>query len=436
MKKLLLTWTLILLLVFAPIIAKAVIPILLAEGVELIVAGGTEVALPAATSAGINATWTAILTGLGSAAAYLALKDSAGNAVRVPMGSAVPAPSAPSTAGTVTQTVYQYNGNGSYGSGLAACQAYVAVSGSGVVFDHFTAPPGCSYRIPAVFDTAVLTDNVIGTATITSCAAGYTLSGSTCNLASARTASPDQKCDVSRSGTTYTYYSDDPDCSISGNIHGTVGGSGSTLEVAGVDQYGNMVRNVITANSDGSTMIQQQVQTMDAAGNSTVNTKTASFDSSGNLTGQSQSSALGSLSAASGQTATVTPAPSGSVGSTGGQSITFPNDYNREATQQQIKTDIETLHTDLTATTTAPTDPAPSTTSDVQGTLSLSSLTSLSGWSLPSHTSTCPTMTFAVFGATKVIDAHCALMTANLPAMSTAFILVYVVMALFIVLRA
>lgn len=443
MRKLFVVWSMISFLMFLPAISRAFVQVPILAGIGLVAAGGAEVALPAATAAGVNAAWTGIVTAIGGAVSYVAFKDATAlqSEVRLPLASPVPQPSAPGTAGSATS--YQVGSGPVSGSKAAACSAYVtqvlnqsqsfctqATPCTGVLVG--TAP---SEKCQAVLQSgANFSSPSTITATIT-CPPGYTASGGNCLLSSARAAAPDKKCDISRSGTTYSYYSDDPDCSLAGAVHGTVGNGGTTLELAGTDEFGNPVRNVVTAQTNGATQIQQQVQLTDGAGNSVITTKTLSLDSGGNVVGQSQSSALGSLTQADGQTATVTAAPAGSTQSATPQ-INIPTDYNREATQQQIEADLDKLHTDLTTQTTAADDPVPAVRPDIFAALNVDGFASLTSWHLPAHASTCPTMDFYAFGNPVSVNAHCSLMTTNLPSMSSAFVLIYFLVALFIVLGA
>jgi hypothetical protein len=60
----------------------------------------------------------------------------------------------------------------------------------------------------------------------------------------------------------------------------------------------------------------------------------------------------------------------------------------------------------------------------------------LSAWRVPNHSSQCPVGSFDVFDKTFLIDSHCALVQDYFSELSAAMIVVFSVLALFIVLRA
>ena len=92
----------------------------------------------------------------------------------------------------------------------------------------------------------------------------------------------------------------------------------------------------------------------------------------------------------------------------------------------------------FTGTSPATPDPVPNTVSDLNnaglnGGITFSTLTS---WSLPAHTSTCPSGTFQAFGNTFTIDGGCSFASTYLGVFRAVMILFFTVGALFIVLKA
>lgn len=129
---------------------------------------------------------------------------------------------------------------------------------------------------------------------------------------------------------------------------------------------------------------------------------------------------------------------SGSGSGTGG--ATFPSDYARhgEATTAAngIKDAVGTLHGDLTGTTTTG-DPVEPTSGDMPGWGS--TFSSLLGWQLPAHGSSCPTpsLDLAFMGlGSHSMTMHCTLINNHFDALNAAMMVVWTVLALFVVLRA
>ena len=60
----------------------------------------------------------------------------------------------------------------------------------------------------------------------------------------------------------------------------------------------------------------------------------------------------------------------------------------------------------------------------------------LLGWSVPPHSSSCPTSSFEAFNRVFVIDQHCRLVDDNFSALNNVMFVVYFIFALFIVLKA
>lgn len=138
------------------------------------------------------------------------------------------------------------------------------------------------------------------------------------------------------------------------------------------------------------------------------------------------------------------PASSSSAPS-GSGSVVFPTDYNRESTQQSIDRSSA-----LTSTNTAAIkDILTSTAADSGVVVPLDSdmptfgntFSDLLGWHVPAHSSTCPQPQLDLSGylgegKVYVMNSHCQLVQDNAAIIQASMMLVFSIMALFIVLRA
>ena len=72
----------------------------------------------------------------------------------------------------------------------------------------------------------------------------------------------------------------------------------------------------------------------------------------------------------------------------------------------------------------------------IQGAFFPGTFDSLRGWTMPARSVACPTWSFSVWSHTYTIDAHCALIEQQRALMSSICLLVFGIVALFIVLGA
>lgn len=155
------------------------------------------------------------------------------------------------------------------------------------------------------------------------CPLNYTKSGSTCTIAAGQpTYKPiDHKCSVIRSGNTFSADLYDPDCTTS-----AIRSEGVTLPGGNAVKSNTSPDLKVTANSDGTTTI--TLTTINNTNNTTT-VSTANYGTDGKQTGRKTEVFTG----VGDQQSTTPSAPS--TGS--GTSINLPTDYNREATQQEIR---------------------------------------------------------------------------------------------------
>jgi hypothetical protein len=98
---------------------------------------------------------------------------------------------------------------------------------------------------------------------------------------------------------------------------------------------------------------------------------------------------------------------------------------------------VQQLHTDITtASGNAPADPTANSADDFNNAFFSGTFSGLLAWQLPSHTSTCPTGSFDLWGQTFTLDVHCGILEGQRSLMSTVSVCVWTILGLFIVLGA
>ncbi|HPT51554.1 MAG TPA: hypothetical protein PKZ22_15450 [Accumulibacter sp.] len=329
--------------------------------------------------------------------------------------SAMPAPSVPSSATQSTST--KYNGIGGY------------------IYD--TATDACNSSVAVYNETCTCTGSIcmrssgnsliVFSLTTTICPSGYTASGSSCVLNNARVAASDGNYDLVRSGSTLS------DPGVSGEKDAkpnNVAVSSGSGKIWGTNSAGQNFVTTITPTSDGGSQIQTQTQISGGY----VNTSTVVVGANGAVDSSTSSSATGSISAA----ADAATAPTVTQSSTNAQAIQFPDDYARTGevarAAQTVVTSVDRIHTDLTSTTEV-SDPSADTSAFSEAFFK-GTFTGVLSWRLPAHTSTCATSSFEWIGKTYAINQHCALMDDYKSEISAASVLMFTILALFIVLKA
>jgi hypothetical protein len=381
----------------------------------------------------------AALVGIGAAIGYYAVDYMVGGdtySVRIPTGAdpaAIPPPNAaPSTGTTSGMTWGGYDNpddwcgsvaptTTTYGCGATRSVTLFTGYGAQCVL-NYSSNPNCPPSGVCACESTI----TYGTEAVT-CSAGYTLSGSSCVLNDARTASPDHNCDYGRSGSSYASVSD-PDC---GSAPMPVTGANGELAFAGVGPNGEPARVEVTPEADGGSCVKSDVQTT-VGGQTVIETTVICTDADGNVISTSTTVHTGTV-------------PTDGTAPTQGTEVSpveFPSDYARTGeaatAANTLAPKIDRIGDALTTTVTT-TDPVEPLATDMPwfG----NTFSSLSGWTLPGHVSTCPQPTFDLSfvlgaGQTFVMSDHCTLFQDNQTPMRSAAIVGWLILALFVFLRA
>lgn len=323
--------------------ARAVLP-LIAAGVAFMTEGGMAVnglaALTVGTVAGMVYLGN-LQSGQGNTAGSfldVPLSTSRDRPMDTPSGwtapvnnNAQPMPSASLPAPTMWKTA-QVGAAPIYSSADAACSAWKP---------YATYVYGGTVQITPPYGKCLGTDTYDGSNTwwyVSSelaCGAGYTLSGSSCVLSNASLVMKpaDGRCQILMNVSGFVVDPQDPECG------GLAAQTGTTVAPGKITQTkpGSFTNGTVTINPDGSrTIVYSSANT---ANNTTTITTVNMIPDAGGQTAMVTGSSV------------VVVAGTGTAASTGTAplNIDFPDDYNREATQAQIKTGIDTVHGDLDA---------------------------------------------------------------------------------------
>ncbi len=280
-----------------------------------------------------------------------------------------------------------------------------------------------------------------------SCPSGYTSSGGQCVVSTPGTQwkPADGKCVWTRGSSGWSADAYDPDC-LTPNKN--VSATSNTLTVNSAD--GN-TQTVFTLNTSNNTVSVQRTSSNGVYTQYETQTTSTPDSTTGAVTstGQSLATASGGGSLVGTQVSGTGAAPTGT--GTG----SFPSDYAKageattaagsvvsavNANTSAIGGKLDTLHTDLTTSTTAPADPTVPDSSGFDNAFFKGTFSGLLAWQLPSHTSQCPTATFdyVLFGSSNhlVMDAQCTIAEQVRPILSTAAVVMWTLVALFVVLGA
>lgn len=323
--------------------ARAVLP-LIASGVAFISEGSVAANGIAALTVGT----VAGMIYLGNLQSGTGANDGSGSFMEVPLGiyrsrpqEIPPGYSAPAQPGTYISaqpvppsTVsfsslgYQYGTNPIVSTPLGACTS-VNAAATIVTPVNITTHPysyNCQSTGGANFNVA----EVIG------CGSGYTLSGFSCALSNAAAVMKpaNGRCQILMGVSGFVIDPQDPEC---GDLAANTGTTVAPTTVT-VNKPGALSNGEIKINADGSRTVTYKTS------NVTNNTTTITTV---NLTPTSD----GQNAIVSGNSTTVVAGTGTAAGSTpaapAAPTINIPTDYNREATQQQIKSSVDTLHGDM-----------------------------------------------------------------------------------------
>lgn len=262
------------------------------------------------------------------------------------------------------------------------------------------------------------------------CPAGYSvdLNGTSgCALTDPTAASQDFLSDFRRNGQQYTFTDADTLPSYANNKNGNLG-------VYGQDSQGRPVYVEVRPTAAGGAEIGVYTQV-----GTEVQAQTISVAGNGQVTSANTQTATGSVSA---PTAVNTPAVvsgvqtvANSTTGTDSGSIVFPTDYARagEAAQaaNTVKTSVDQLKDKFNNTETV-NDPTVPDWADHWG----ATFNPLKAWSMPGHSSVCPTSGFEWNGATYTISSHCQLITDHWSGLQSASVVVWTLFAIWILLGA
>jgi len=253
------------------------------------------------------------------------------------------------------------------------------------------------------------------------CPAGYTLTVDTCFADNPREAVDDNRIDLSAGEDGYEMY-DDIDQGQPDTIEiyqptpseiqiGTKTADGRPQQVSG------------SISSTGSSIVVKE-QGKDGNGDSVVKTTTYQFDASGNHIGTSVATSSGSLQGGG---------PNGTYTGQANNGTTFPNDYAKTGEAQQAANSINNKLDELLDGEADMSDVSevPEYSSAID-----SEFAGLLGWSLPAHTSTCPQGNLDIFGAVIPFNSQCVIMEEVKPELQLASVVMWLIVALFIVLSA
>lgn len=415
--------------------------------VALVLYGGSASA--GGTAVGSGAAGWGLLLGLGFA--FIGLSDSNGDQVRLPLTSdpadAVPAPeaapTAPSETGyiwTVEKWPYAPGNTTSTSSALDACTQMAANDKAGrlalsiswwwVITGVSVAPDKClGYSSDSPNSGYPLSGYLVASGP-TTCPAGYSNVGGVCQLTDARVVTPDNNCDYSRSGSALAQLSD-PDCGGGAQLP-DCNVDGSVCIQTGTDPVTGRPRTIeIRTNPDGGSTIIQRDESL--VGNVTVtDSTTVTIGPSGTVDSVAGNTTSGPLPTSGEPTG----APVQPV------TVNFPSDYARTGEAQTaantLAPKLDTIHSDLSVTQTVA-DPLTLGASDMPDWGA--TFGALNSWTVPAHSSACPAPSVdlsGVFGVGSVyaFDAHCQLVADHYNALQAAMMVVWSLLALFVVLRA
>jgi hypothetical protein len=437
--------------------------------VPLVAAGVPLLAPVVTTSTGVAlATWAAIAGGVGAILYSVGLRDQSGNEylhVRVHpsaptdtytgwtagVGGADPAP--PSTAGA-PQTYRQYpfsdaqcvNTHFPTVGAVAACHCSVLMA----TFVNGDCSTRDANESTGVYNLTICNgagqaagwcpahDGPSGPYTanlVTTCPPGYTNSSGLCTLNSPTSVRfpSNGRCGLKISSGVMSYDSRDPDCDSP--PAGLLSADGKTMTV-----NNGVTQQRVRINADGTVEVTEWAPGTSPGTTQIQDVKAASPTAATNPS-QMQSERRSTVNATGSDAMALEPAAATQ------NATPFPDDYSREVTQQanlskltEIDTKLDKLQ-DIKDKLTGdpsntPTDPVSRGQGDIEGVFFPGAFDALKGWSMPARAVACPTWSFSIWGQSYTINSHCGLIEQQRAVVSAICLLVYALIALFVVLGA
>jgi hypothetical protein len=206
--------------------------------------------------------------------------------------------------------------------------------------------------------------------------------------------------------------------------------NGQSITLSMTDAQGNPTRLLITPN--GANVQVTQLTQVTVNGQPSVVTKTATIAANGAPIDYEENTE-GNTTVNNEYQALIV-----NIGSETSSPTIDISTLSKDATLQTTNSRLQTLHDDLTQTSAAPNDPTARTATEIgnTGLFANSGLSALKGWTLPSHTSTCPTATLHLFNQDFVMDQQCNLFESMRSTLAAAATVSWSVLALLIILGA
>lgn len=178
------------------------------------------------------------------------------------------------------------------------------------------------------------------------------------------------------------------------------------------------------------------IQTTDNPDGSTSSQITSTFDgTTGSFKSTSTQTQTGRVSIPTTDTVSTEPTTQTQPTDPVPQTQTYPTDYARQgeagAAADRVVTELQDIKADMDKAPILPSEPVPPAMPWFGDTFD-----SLLSWTLPAHSSTCPTWDFSVFGTDFSMNQHCQIIEEYRQDFSAASVLVFLLIALFIVLGA
>lgn len=244
--------------------------------------------------------------------------------------------------------------------------------------------------------------------------------------------------DIETGNITFKPYKDDPDflSTIDGTTtHPAVSSDGKTATMYGVDGGGNNRSLQTVFNGDGTVGIIEVTNNPDG---STVTIGQTNLDvTTGSIVSATTQTKTARVDLPQTQTINTTPEPTTQTG-TGTTPVTvtvqFPSDYARqyeaETAAQTVVSKLDQIRNDFNQTSTSPSTPEIPDFEFFGDTFD-----GLLSFTLPAHTSQCPTGSFD-WNGTHTFDAHCGLINDHKTELDVAMVLMWSLLAIGLVLRS